>query len=110
MSRRDAGIWTKHGLAERGQRPLGFSGLLQAGGRAGIEETIGQHADMQCPREAREHGAQPGSIGDHGRKRTEVFRYAVERLRDPCGRWPGQRGSGLSFVKIDQQIIELAET
>src|SRR5690606_2637523 len=46
VSRGDAGIWTKGRLAERGQRAFGSGGLLQAGSRAGIEEAIGQHADI----------------------------------------------------------------
>ncbi|TCN28626.1 hypothetical protein EV184_1127 [Sinorhizobium americanum] len=52
MSRLDAGIGTQGWLAKRGQRTFGFGGLLQACGRAGIEEAIGQHPDMQCSREA----------------------------------------------------------
>src|SRR5690606_12363618 len=60
-------------------------------------------------REAREHGAQSGAISDHGRKRPEIIRYAVERLRDTCRRRPRQPGSGLPLVEIGQQIIELTK-
>ncbi len=79
MSCGDAGIGPKGRLAKRYQRAFGISCLLQAGGRAGIEEAVGQHPDMQCSREARQHcgaGKDPQLSPDA----AEFCRYAVERL------------------------------
>jgi hypothetical protein len=83
MSGGDAGIRTTGWQTESRQRHFADDArrLLHTQGGSGIEEAVGEHADMQCPREAREHGADPGAISDHGRKRAEIVRYAVERLR-----------------------------
>ena len=79
----DAGIWTTGWLAKCRQRrsAVDVRHLLQAHRCAGIEEAVGEHTDMQCPREAGEHRAQPCAICKHGRKRAQLRRCDVQRLR-----------------------------
>lgn len=108
----DASIRTTGRLTESRQRHFAVDArrLLQTQGGSRIEEAVGQHPDMQCTRETREHRAEPGTVSDHGRQRVEFCRYAVERLSYTRRRGSGQRGSGLALIEIGQQIIELTES
>ena len=101
----DAGIRATDRLAKCWQRrsAVDVRHLLQAHRCAGIEEAVGEHTDMQGPREAGEHRAQPCAICKHGRKRAQFRRCEVQRLRYArrCG--TRELRSRLALIEIGQQ-------
>ena len=111
MSGSDAGIRATSGLAKRQQRHFAVDvrHLLQAHRCAGIEEAVGEHTDMQCPRDAGEHRAQPSAICEHDRKRAQLRRRDIQGLRYArrCG--TRELRSSLALIEIGQQVVELAE-
>ncbi len=84
----DARIGMARRLADRGERRRRprWRRLLQAKRGRGIEETIGEHADVQRSREAGEQRAPPIAVGDHGGQRIELIRGGDEPLE--CRRAP----------------------
>ena len=110
MSGGDAGVWTPCRLAKHGQRRLvvvRVGCLLQAQGGSGIEEAIGEHADMQCARETGEHRAKPRAICNHDWKGAKFYRCSIKRLRYAWCRWSGKRRTSLPLIEVNQQVIKL---
>jgi hypothetical protein len=106
----DAGIWATGRLAKCWQRhsAVDVRHLLQAHGCAGIEEAVGKHTDMQGSRDTGEHRAQPCAICKHGRKRAQLRRCGVQRLRYARRGGTREFRSSLALIEVGQQIVELA--
>ena len=107
----DAGVGTAGRLAQGGERLCRIGGrhALEAERGRGIEEAIRERADMEGARDAGEHDAQTGPIGDHGGQMPGLNGGLVERPRDARSRRTAKRSAALPPVEIVQQVIELAE-
>src|SRR3546814_4110144 len=64
---------------------------------------------MEGARDAGEHDAQAGAIGDHGGQWPELNGGIVERPPDTRSRRPAKRSAALTPVEIVQQVISLTE-
>src|SRR3546814_1827848 len=64
---------------------------------------------MEGARDAGEHDAQAGAIGDHGGQWPELNGGIVERPPDTRSRRPAKRCAALTPVEIVQQVISLTE-
>src|SRR3546814_7579919 len=93
----DAGVGTAGRLAQGGEwlRGIGGRHALEAERGRGIEETIRERADMEGARDAGEHDAQAGAIGDHGGQWPELNGGIVERPPDTRSRRPAKRCAAL---------------
>src|SRR3546814_8593655 len=74
-----------------------------------IEEAIRERADMEGARDAGEHDAQAGAIGDHGGPWPELNGGIVERPPDTQSRRPAKRCAPLTPVEIVQHVLSLTE-
>src|SRR3546814_6551896 len=64
---------------------------------------------MEGARDAGEHDAQAGAIGDHGGQWPELNGGIVERPPDTRSRRPAKRCAALTPVEIVPQVISLTE-
>src|SRR3546814_3936007 len=64
---------------------------------------------MEGARDAGEHDAQAGAIGDHGGQWPELNGGIVERPPDTRSRRPAKRCAALTPVEIVKQVISLTE-
>src|SRR3546814_16981750 len=64
---------------------------------------------MEGARDAGEHDAQAGAIGDHGGQWPELNGGIVERPPDTRSRRPAKRCAALTPVAIVQQVISLTD-
>jgi hypothetical protein len=83
--------------------------VLEAERGRGIEEAVGQDADMQCAGEAREKRTQPRAVCDYRWERAELGGGCSHCLGDPGSGWTGERRTGAVLVEIGKDISELAK-
>ncbi len=88
---------------------MGFGRVLEAERGRGIEEAIGQNADMQCAGEACEKRAQPRAVCDHRREWAELIGGRVHGLGNPGTGWTVERVPGAVLIEIGEDIVELAK-
>src|SRR3546814_1128318 len=96
-------------LAQGGEwlRGIGGRHALEAERGRGIEEAIRERADMAGARDAGEHDAQAGAIGDHGGQWPELNGGIVERPPHTRSRRPAKPCAALTPVDIERKSTRL---
>ena len=93
----DAGVGAPGWLAECDERRHlgGCAHVLEAERRRGIEEAVGQNADVQCACEACEKHAQPCAVCDHCREPADLVGGGIHAPVGDGGNPPFERGRQL---------------
>lgn len=84
--------------------------MAETDSSGGVEETIGQHADVKGACRVGQQDAEATTVSNHAGKPLQLSRSTVERSADPCRGRAGEPGSQLSLVEVGEDVVHLPET